>query len=81
MKEELKKICEDYTSSPESGKGLYDELLVLFSVRLTDTVQDAKEWWSKECFKKEYKNLDVGTKEIVDSGFKMMQFYYDELSS
>ena len=32
MKEELKKICEDYTSSPESGQGLYDELLVLFSV-------------------------------------------------
>ena len=32
MKKELKKICEDYTSSPEIGKGLYDELLVLFSV-------------------------------------------------
>ena len=32
MKEELKKICEDYTSSPESGQGLYNELLVLFSV-------------------------------------------------
>ena len=51
MEKALKKLCDDYTSSPESGKRLYNELLVLFSKndssefemqRLLDWLQEFK---------------------------------------
>jgi hypothetical protein len=32
MKEQLKKLCEDFTVSDEAGQKLYDELLNLYSV-------------------------------------------------
>lgn len=35
MKEELRKLCEDYTVSNESGQELYDKLLNLYNVSVS----------------------------------------------
>lgn len=32
MKEQIRKLCEDFTVSDEAGQKLYDELLILYSV-------------------------------------------------
>jgi len=68
MKKELRKLCEDFTVSDEAGQKLYDELLVLFDVRVRLTTREKAKAASKWATERSEGDIDVD-----------MQCYYDYL--
>jgi len=68
MKKELRKLCEDFTVSNEDAQKLYDELLVLFNVRVRLTTSEKAKAASKWADERSEGDRDVDR-----------QCYYDYL--
>lgn len=81
MKEQLKKLCEDFTVSDEAGQKLYNELLNLYNVSITLPNKDATicEGYNKAKMQ-DYQNRNVLRHKDQDDYYSGWMDCYDWIS-